>query len=98
MNADAIHDFLRRKPFEPAVIRMLNGDTHDVQRLECAIVMRTRVLVYYLETCGRVYGERRSKSAARAGVGRPVKTCSKQLCSDVGFLHPDRADEPVDCQ
>jgi hypothetical protein len=28
--------------------------------------------------------ERRSKSAARGGVGRPVEKCSAQLCSGVG--------------
>ena len=28
--------------------------------------------------------ERRSKSAARGGVARPVEECSAQLCSDIG--------------
>ena len=32
----------------------------------------------------RVECERRSKSAARGGVGRPVEKCSAQLCSGVG--------------
>lgn len=49
MNADAIRDFLRREPFEPFVIRMSNGEAHEVHHPECAIVMNTRVLVYYPE-------------------------------------------------
>ena len=47
MNADLIQDFLRRQPFEPFVIRLSNGETHEVRHPECAIVMRTQVLIYY---------------------------------------------------
>ena len=50
MNADSIRDFLRREPFEPFVIRLSNGETHEVRHPECALVMRTKVLVYYPET------------------------------------------------
>ena len=39
MNADAIRDFLRREPFEPFVIRMSNGEAHEVRHPECAIVV-----------------------------------------------------------
>jgi hypothetical protein len=38
MNADAIREFLRRQPFEPFVIRMSNGETHEVRHPECLIV------------------------------------------------------------
>jgi len=55
MNADAIREFLYRKPFEPFVIRMPNGETHEVRHPECAIVMRTKVLVYFPETDRCVY-------------------------------------------
>jgi predicted GH43/DUF377 family glycosyl hydrolase len=55
MNADAIRDFLRREPFEPFVIRMSNGEVHEVRHPECAIVMNTRVLVYYPEKDRSVY-------------------------------------------
>jgi hypothetical protein len=47
MNADAIREFLHREPFEPFVIRMSNGETHEGRHPECAFVMRTKVLVYY---------------------------------------------------
>jgi hypothetical protein len=55
MNADAIRDFLRREPFEPFVIRMASGEAHEVHHPECAIVMNTRVLVYYPEKDRSVY-------------------------------------------
>ena len=35
MNADAIREFLHREPFEPFVIRMSNGETHEVRHPEC---------------------------------------------------------------
>ena len=42
MNADAIRDYLRREPFEPFVIRMSNGEVHEVRHPECAFVMKIK--------------------------------------------------------
>ncbi len=47
MNDDTIREYLRREPFEPFVIRMSNGESHEVRHPECAFVMKTKVLVYY---------------------------------------------------
>jgi hypothetical protein len=47
MSPDTIRDYLRREPFEPFVIRMSNGETHEVRHPECAFVMKSRVIVYY---------------------------------------------------
>jgi hypothetical protein len=47
MNAETIREHLRREPFEPFVIRMSNGETHEIRHPECAFVMKTRVIVYY---------------------------------------------------
>ena len=47
MNADAIREFLRREPFEPFVIRMSNGEAHEVRHPECALVTKTKVIVYH---------------------------------------------------
>ena len=47
MNADAIREFLRREPFEPFVIRMSNGEAHEVRHPECLIVGANRAVVYY---------------------------------------------------
>jgi len=46
MNADAIREFLRREPFEPFVIRLSNGETHEVRQPECLIVGANRAVVY----------------------------------------------------
>jgi hypothetical protein len=55
MNADAIREFLRREPFEPFAIRMSNGEVHEVRHPECAIVMKTKVIVGYPEQDRSVY-------------------------------------------
>ncbi|MFM8495433.1 MAG: hypothetical protein ACKOEM_07885 [Planctomycetia bacterium] len=55
MTADAIREFLRREPFEPFVIRMSNGEAHEVRHPECAVVMKTKVIVCYPEDDRVVY-------------------------------------------
>lgn len=35
MNAETIREYLRRKPFEPFVIRMSNGEIHEIRHPEC---------------------------------------------------------------
>ena len=60
MNADAIRGFLRREPFEPFVIRMSNGEAHEIRHPECALVMKTKVIVGYPEedrsvTCSLIH-------------------------------------------
>ena len=49
MSAETIREFLKREPFEPFVIRMSNGEVHQIRHPECAFVMKTKVLVYYPE-------------------------------------------------
>ena len=60
MNAETIREYPRREPFEPFVIRMSNGETHEIRHAECAFVMKTRVIVYYPDddrsvTCALVH-------------------------------------------
>lgn len=47
MTSDTIREFLHRQPFEPFVIRMSNGEVHEVRHPECIIVMKTKVVVGY---------------------------------------------------
>ena len=47
MTSDTIREFLRREPFEPFVIRMSDGEVHEVRHPECVIVMKTKVVVGY---------------------------------------------------
>jgi hypothetical protein len=49
MNSETIREFLRREPFEPFMIRMSNGEVHEVRHPECAIVMKTKVILGYPE-------------------------------------------------
>jgi hypothetical protein len=60
MSPDTIRDYLRREPFEPFVIRMSNGEVYEIRHPECAIVMKTKVIVGYPEedrtvTCALVH-------------------------------------------
>ena len=45
MNADTIRDYLKREPFEPFVIRLSNGESYEVRHPECALLMKTKVIV-----------------------------------------------------
>jgi hypothetical protein len=47
MNAESIREFLRREPFEPFVIRMSNGESHQVRHPECLLVLKTKVILGY---------------------------------------------------
>ncbi len=47
MNPDTIRDYLRRQPFEPFVIRMSNGEVHEIRHPECAFITKSKVIVYY---------------------------------------------------
>ena len=60
MNAETIREYLRRQPFEPFVIRMSNGEAYEIHHPECALVMKTKVIVGYPEedrsvTCSLVH-------------------------------------------
>lgn len=49
MTADAIREFVRREPFEPFVIRLSNGERHEIRHPECLMVLKTKVIVGYPE-------------------------------------------------
>jgi len=60
MNAETIKDYLRREPFEPFVIRMSDGEVHEIRHPECAFVMKSKMIVYYPDddrsvTCSLVH-------------------------------------------
>ena len=47
MNMDTIREWLRRQPFEPFVLRMSNGESHEVRHPECMALGKTRIIVSY---------------------------------------------------
>jgi hypothetical protein len=60
MTMEAIRGFIRREPFEAFVIRLSNGETHEVHHPECVALTKTKVVVTYPEEdrvvhCGLVH-------------------------------------------
>jgi hypothetical protein len=55
MDAGAIREFILRRPFEPFVIRMSSGETHEVHHPECIALGKTRVYVSYPDEDRLVY-------------------------------------------
>lgn len=49
MNADTIREYTRRQPFEPFVIRLSNGEMHEVRHPECVLVLKTKVIIGHTE-------------------------------------------------
>jgi hypothetical protein len=47
MTMESIREFIRREPFEPFVIRLSNGEAHDVLHPECVALTKTKVVVTY---------------------------------------------------
>jgi hypothetical protein len=49
MNVAVIREFILRRPFEPFVIRMSSGESHEIRHPECVALGKTRVFVSYPE-------------------------------------------------
>lgn len=47
MNMETIRNLLRQEPFLPFVIRLSNGESHEVRHPECAALSKTKVIVTY---------------------------------------------------
>lgn len=47
MNMETIRSLLRQEPFLPFVIRLSNGESHEVRHPECAALSKTKVIVTY---------------------------------------------------
>lgn len=49
MSMESIREFIRREPFEPFVIRLSNGESHEVLHPECVAITKSKVVVTYPE-------------------------------------------------
>ena len=49
MNIEAIREWLNRQPFEPFVLRMSNGEVHEVRHPKNVALGRTRIAVSFPE-------------------------------------------------
>ena len=50
MSYETLYTLLHRRPFEPFVIHLSNGEEHAVKHPECALLMKSRIIVGNLET------------------------------------------------
>lgn len=50
MNAETVREFLSKRPFEPFLIRLSNGDSHEVRHPEDVVLLKTRLIIGYPET------------------------------------------------
>ncbi len=55
MNVETLREFVRRQPFEPFVIRMSNGEVHEILYPECLAIGKNRVIVTDPDTDRTVY-------------------------------------------
>ena len=55
MNVETLREFVRRQPFEPFVIRMSNGEVHEILQPECLAIGKNRVVVTDPDTDRTVY-------------------------------------------
>ena len=49
MNMDTIREWLHRQPFEPFILRLSDGESHEVRHPENIAIGRTRVAIVYPE-------------------------------------------------
>jgi hypothetical protein len=45
MNGDAVREWLNRKPFEPFVLRLSNGEAYEIRHPENVAIGKTRLVV-----------------------------------------------------
>lgn len=50
MNAETIREWLSRRPFEPFLIALSNGETYQVRHPENVIILKSRLIIGYPET------------------------------------------------
>ncbi len=49
MTIESIREWLRRAPFQPFVLRLSNGESHEVRHSENVALAKTRIVVAYPE-------------------------------------------------
>jgi hypothetical protein len=55
MNAETIREFLNKRPFEPFLIRLSNGESHEVRHPENVVLLKTGLIIGYPETDSAVH-------------------------------------------
>lgn len=47
MTMENIRAFIRHEPFEPFVIRLSNGEIHEIRHPECVALTKSKIVVTY---------------------------------------------------
>jgi hypothetical protein len=50
MNMDTIREWLNRRPIEPFVLRLSNGESHEVRHPENVVLLKSRIILGYPES------------------------------------------------
>lgn len=50
MNPESVREWLQRRPFEPFVVRLSSGVSHEVRHPENAILTKNKLVIVYPET------------------------------------------------
>ena len=50
MNSETVREWLQRRPFDPFVVRLSDGEVHEVRHPENAVLLKTKMLIGYPET------------------------------------------------
>jgi hypothetical protein len=50
MNMEAIREWVTRQPFEPFVVRLSNGESHEVRHPENIALGKNRIILVHPET------------------------------------------------
>ncbi|HEY5315853.1 MAG TPA: hypothetical protein VIK18_25210 [Pirellulales bacterium] len=50
MGIETIREWLNRRPFEPFLLRLSDGETHEVRHPENVVLLKSRLIVGYPET------------------------------------------------
>lgn len=50
MNMETIREWLGRRPFEPFIVRLSNGEEHQVRHPENVMVLKSRIIIGFPET------------------------------------------------
>jgi hypothetical protein len=47
---EMIREWLNRRPFEPFVLRLADGEAHEVRHPENVVLLKSRIIIGYPET------------------------------------------------
>lgn len=47
MNTETIREFVNKRPFDPFVLRLSNGESYEVRHPENVMILKTRLVIGY---------------------------------------------------